>query len=188
MEKELYINLKAQIEKYLPELKYVALYNNQFDRSNGTGQDGRKEKAFDYPCVFIQFTNSNFRQLSLGVQEYDVEVTVHLGFKSFLNEDLEILDLKERLYWVCQRFQEGSYARFSRVSEEWSWDHDDVSVLKMQFHTYGKDFNRYVFSDGTYTQDTLTGITDTVTAVSGFTGSTDFTDASDSNGKNEYTN
>ncbi len=185
MEKELYINLKKQIEYYIPEIRYVALWNNQFNRSNGTGQDGRKQAAFDYPAVFIEFHDSLFRQLSLGVQEFDFELSTHLGFKSFKTEDLEILELKEKLYWVVQRFQLDSFARLSRVNEMWDYDHDDVSVLKTQYHGYGKDFNRFVFAENVF--ESLTGVSATTifVDVAHLTGGTDFSGKND-NGNNEW--
>ena len=184
MEKELFEQLRKNILYYLPEIKHVALWNNQFIRSNGTNTDGRKQMQFNYPAVFIQFSDSTFRQLSLGVQEFEIEVTLHLGYKSLETEDLTILWLKEQLYWVVQRFQEGSFARMSRVKEEWDYDHDNVTVLKMQFHTYGKDYFRYVF--GQNTQDTITGITETTILVPSISGGTDYSDASYSNGNNTY--
>lgn len=187
MERDLYNALRSQIEYYLPEVKYVRMWNNQFARSNGTGTDGRKQSAFGYPCVFIQFHDSVFRQLSLGIQEFDVEISLYLGFKSFETEDEDILDLKERLYWVAQRFQQGNFARLSRVTEEWDYDHDDVSVLRMQFHTRGMDDNRYVFA--TNTLDSITGVTNSLTFVnvSGLTsGNSSWSAATDDNGRNEY--
>ena len=184
MEKEFYLNLRNQILKYLPEVKHVALWNNQFQRSNGTGSDGKKQIQFNYPAVFIQFHDSDFRQLSMGTQEFDLEVSLHLGFKSFETEDLDLLDLKEKLYYTAQRFQQGNFARLSRVKEEWDYDHDNITVLKMQFHTYGKDDFRYVLADNT--KDYITGTTETITLTQTITGSTEYSGATYSNGNNQF--
>lgn len=185
MEKDHYINLKKQIEYYLPEIKYIALWNNQFARSNGTRTDERKEHAFNYPCVFIQYHSPEFRQLSLGIQEFDIEITSHLGFKSLLTEDTKILELKEKLYYVMQRFQSDNWARLSRVNEEWDFDHDNVSVLKTQYHTRGMDDFRYVFAGQDLTSITGLTISATTVTLSGLsignlTGSTNV------NGNNEF--
>ena len=186
MEKELYQSLKGQLAEYLPEIKTISLWNNQFNRSNGTGHDGRKEQAFNYPAIYIQFENSNFRQLRLGVQEYDVALTIYLGYESFITDDLAILDLKERVYWVCQRFQQGNYARLSRITEEWDYDHDDVNILKMTFRTYGKDYNRYVFA--TTPLDSITGVTITENVVYILSGDTSnpWSGATQENGNNLF--
>ena len=148
MTKELYVNLQEHITLYLPELKgKVLLWNNQFSHSNGTGTTGRDESAFQYPVVFLEFNDFQFRQLSLGIQEFDFVLTVRLGFKSFLKEDLDQLDLLERLYWVIQRFQKDSFARLSRISEEWDTNRTDVGITIVKYRGYGKDFNRFIFGN-----------------------------------------
>ena len=159
---------------YMPEIQHVDLWNNQFNRSNGTGRDGRKQVAFNYPCVFIKFEGSEFRQLSLGIQEFDMYVTLILGVKSFEDSDTNFLTIKERLYYTAQRFQSGNFARLSRVSEKWSYDNDNVNSMEIKFKTYGKDDFRYVFGSTTaqvlsnvITGETIT--TDVVTVLSGGT-------------------
>jgi hypothetical protein len=187
MEKEFFINLKKQIQLYLPEIKHIARWNNQFVRSNGTGKDGRKEKAFDYPVVFIQFNDAEFRQLSLGIQEFDIEVTTHLGYKSFETEDEDVFDLKERLYYACQRFQQDNWARLSRVKETFDTDHDDVSVILTQYHTRGIDDFRYVFGQNQLGSLTALTLTETVVTLSGLSTTNNFSGTTTSeNGNNEY--
>jgi hypothetical protein len=172
MEKDLFIYLRAQLNSYLPEIQDIRLYNNQFERSNGTDKDNRIEAAFNYPCIFIEFEQFNHRDLSMGIQEYDVNLTLHIGFKSYQTEDLDILDLKERIYYVTQRFQQGNYARLSRISEEWDYDHDNISILKMTFRTYGKDTFRYVLGDKTIGY--ITGITETIVYTNELSGGTGY--------------
>lgn len=187
MEKDLFINLSKQIKVYLPEVKTVRLFNEQIIHSNGTGTDGRNENPFQYPAVFLQFDRLEARDLSLGIQEFDLNVTTYLCFKSFQTEDNLILDLKERLYWVCQRFQEGNFARLSRRNEFPDYNHGDVQVFKTEYRTRGMDDNRYVFAN--MTQDYITGvtITNTVIPVSAFTGSTEFNwSGTTENGNNQY--
>ena len=163
MELQHFKALRNQIMYMIPEIKYVALFNNQFSRANGDKKDGRKERAFSYPCVLIQYHSPVFSQLSLGVQEFDIKITLHLGVKSFETDDISFLDLKERLYFVVQRFQEGNWARMDRREEEWDYDYDDVNVLKMEFQTHGKDYARFVY--GKNELGVITGITETVSIV-----------------------
>ena len=187
MIKDLYINLKKQIEYYLQDdIKYVALYNSQYQHSNGTGTDGRNESAFNYPAVFLEFNNFEYRDLSLGLQEYDFTLTTHLGFKSFKKEDTDVLELIGKLYYVVQRFQQGSFARMSRRSEVWDYDHPNVAVLKTTFRGYGKDDYRYVYADQVFTS--ITGVTLSATTVnlSALTTATNLSGYSDSNGNNEF--
>ena len=186
MVKDLYIALKSQIELYLPELKgNTYLWNNQFNHSNGTGAAGRDEAAFNYPVVFLEFNEFKFRQLSLGVQEFDFLLKTHLGFKSFLKEDITLLDLQERLYWVCQRFQQGSFARLSRIDEAWDTNRTDIGITVTTYQGYGKDFNRFVFAEASLTG--LTGLSIGASFSAGLTGSVNYGGTGgDTNGNNEY--
>ena len=197
MMKEFYIELKKQILYYLPEVKTVAIWNNQFNRSNGTGTDGRKEKPFNYPAVFIEFNNFNYRQLGVGVQEYDFNLVLHFGWKSFETEDLKQLDMLEKLYWVVQRFQgtkppspTSQFARLSRISEVWDTDRTDIGITTITYNGYSKDFQRYIFGDPA-AFDTITGVTLSVSATTadqiGYVDSSQvFSGATDDNGYNAW--
>jgi hypothetical protein len=145
MEKELYERLKANITQYL-DIKYIALWNNQLAHINGDTNDGRNQKPFGYPAVFIEFMDSDFRQLSMGVQEFNINLRVHLAYKTLLTEDLDLLDFKQKLYWVCERFQIPNWSRMTRRHEEWDYDHDNVIHLITTYSVYGKDYQRYVLT------------------------------------------
>lgn len=139
MELELYTALKNEIKTALPEIKHIGLYNNQFERSNGLNPS---ENAFLYPCVFIQFSQSDFKDLSLGVQQFNLTVTTHLGFESYKNEDTDVLRLKQDLYKVVQRFRNGYFARLSRIAERQDFDHNNIQVYVTDYLTSGKDFDK----------------------------------------------
>ena len=186
MERLLFDNLSQQIKLYLPEVKTVRLWNEQIIHSNGIGKDGRNENPFQYPAVFLQFQMLEARDLSAGCQEFDMMVTTHLAFKSFQTEDTQILDLKEKLYYTCQRFQQGNFARMSRVAEQADYNHDDVQVFTTEYRTRGIDDNRYVFQNEIL--DSITGmtITDTIVDVSGLTYSDIYSGTTYENGNNQY--
>ena len=181
---EHYTDLKAQIIKYLPELKgNVFRFNNQFNHSNGKGDSGRDESSFQYPVVFLEYNDFEFRQLSMGVQEFDFSLTTHFGFKSFLKEDDSQLVLSERLYWVIQRFQQGNSSRLARKSSIWDTNHNDIIIETTKYGGYSRDWNRYVLA--TATQSTIDYIGITASIVTGFTQSlpNGYTDL---NGANTY--
>lgn len=133
MEKELYIALKKEINKKLPKIKTVGLFNNQFESEN-------KENAFLYPCVFIQFQPNDFKDLSMGVQQFEMTITAHLGFESYKDEDVEILEIKQELYKVMQRFQDGYFSMMTRVAERPNYNHDNIHVYETDYKVTGKDF------------------------------------------------
>ena len=133
MEKELYIALKQEIERELPEIKTVRLYNNQFENES-------TENAFLYPCCFLQFQANGFKELSQGVQQFDMTVTTHLGFESYKDEDVDILRLKQDLYKVVNRFRNEYFSRLSRVDERPNYNHSIIQVYETDYKTTGKDF------------------------------------------------
>lgn len=139
MELELHQALVSEIRTKLPEIKTIALFNNQFIHSNGTLQD---ENSFLYPCVFLQYSQGNFIDLSQGVQQYELTITSHLGFESYKTEDLDVLRLKQDLYKVIQRFRNENLSRLTRVSERQDFDHDNIQVYLTDYLTTGKDFDR----------------------------------------------
>lgn len=183
--RDLYVALKGQIEEYLPELKgRTFLFNNQFLHSNGEKTKGRDESAFNYPVVFLEFNNFEYKQLGLGVLEFNYELTTHLGYKSLLKEDLKVYDLLEKLYWVVQRFQGGPFNRLTKARETWDTNHDNAQIIKSTYAGYAKDYNRYVF--GTYSLMNVTGTSATTIIVSATTPVNNFSATTDNNGNNQY--
>jgi|ERR1035437_711882 hypothetical protein len=186
MEKDLFTNLKKHIGYYLPEVKTCRLWNEQIIHSNGVGEDGRNENAFQYPAVFLQLHSMAARDLSLGIQEFDMIVSTYLCFKSLETDDDKVLDLKERLYWVCQRFQQGNFARLSRIAEEPDNNHGNVQVFKTDYRTRGMDDFRYVF--GEQTLDYITGVTvsDSLVVLSAVSQYNIYSGTTSENGVNEW--
>lgn len=133
MEKDLYIALKQEIQKKLPKIKTVALFNNQFEHEN-------EEIAFLYPCVFIQFSPVGFKDLSMGVQQVEMTLTTHLGFESYKNEDTDVLELKQELYKVVHRFQNGYGSMLTRIAERGNYDHNNVQVYETDYKVTINDF------------------------------------------------
>lgn len=133
MELELYNALKKEIEDKLPEIKTVRLFNNQFESMN-------VENAFSFPCVMLQFQSTGFRELSQGVQQFDMTVTTHLGFESYKDEDTDILRLKQDLFKVVNRFRNEYFSRLLRVDERPNYNHSNYQVFETDYKTTGKDF------------------------------------------------
>lgn len=114
-------------------IKHVGLWNNQFAREN-------VENAFLYPCVFIQFTNSNFRELTRGVEQFDSIITLHIGFESYKTEDTFILQLKQDVYKAVHRFQPNTgCSMLLRVDEREDFDHPNVQDYQQDYKTTIKD-------------------------------------------------
>ena len=114
-------------------IKTVGLWNNQFDRES-------EENAFLYPCVFIEFNNSGFKDLTVGVQQFDSIITLHLGFESYKDEDTFILQLKQDVYKKVHTLQCGvSASKLLRIDERQNFDHSNVQDYQTDYKTTIKD-------------------------------------------------
>jgi len=128
----IYNQLKASLSS-IKGIKTVGLWNNQFDNE-------KQENAFLYPCCFIEFNNSNFVDLTLGVQQYDSIITLHLGFESYKDEDTFILQLKQDVFKAVHTLQCGvSASKLLRVDERQNFDHDNVQDYQTDYKTTIKD-------------------------------------------------
>lgn len=115
-------------------VKHVDLWRSQFENEF-------KENAFLYPCAFIEFTTQNFVSLSHGIQLYDCGVSVHLGFESYKDTDLDVLTLKEDVVSILHGFQPiATASKLLRESEIQSSDFDNVQAYDITFKTTIKDF------------------------------------------------
>ena len=133
MDYELYTFLKKHIEKELPQIKNVRLFNNQFNREP-------VENAVLYPLVYIQIVPQEFRELGCAVQQCDYIVTTHLGFESYKDEDTFVLKLKQDLFKVVNRFQNEKFSKLLRIAERPNFDHDNVQLYETDYKTTGKDY------------------------------------------------
>ena len=141
MELGIYTALRTQIETHLGDrIKHVRLFNNQFERSND--DKGGVENAFPYPCVFLQFSDKSFKDLLKGVQQVEMTLTTHLGFESYKTEDTEILQLKQDLYVIVQRFVTGYFDKVTRTSEIQDFDHSNIQVYRTEYRVAGKDYDK----------------------------------------------
>ena len=87
MQLAIYNQLKARIST-LQSLKYVALWNNQFERED-------INIPFNYPCCFIEFPSADYIENLQGQQQGTLSISLHLGFESYKTEDTDILQLKQ---------------------------------------------------------------------------------------------
>ena len=133
MQLKLYTELKNEIIKKLPSIKYVGLWNNQFTHENVT-------VPFNYPCVFIGFNNITYIDLLQGVQQCNMNVITYLGFESYKTDDIEILKVKQDLYRVVDGWEQGYWSKLQRSNELQNFDHDNVQCYEIVYNVTGKDF------------------------------------------------
>jgi hypothetical protein len=123
LKKDTYLTIKAKIDAdFKEDVKTFRLFNNQFDNE-------KKENAFAYPAVFVQYEVIDYIPTTNGSQQGDLVLTFHVGFQSLKTEDLAILDLLDKLFIMMTDLRCG----FTRIREEQDIDHDAVQVWKQSY-------------------------------------------------------
>lgn len=132
MQLAIYNLLKARIET-LAALKYVALWNNQFERED-------VNVPFNYPCCFIEFASADYIENLQGQQQGTLSIALHLGFESYKTEDTAILQLKQDLNALVHNWSTPYNSRFLRRSEIQSVDHTNVQEFIITYTLQGFDY------------------------------------------------
>jgi len=131
MQLAIYNALKARIET-LAALKYVALWNNQFERED-------VNVPFGYPCCFIEFADTSYvDDLNLR-QRGTLQINIHLGFESYKTEDTDILQLKQDLNELIHGWSTPNNTKFLRRSETQNYDHTNIQDYIISYQVTGLD-------------------------------------------------
>lgn len=125
--------LKARIST-LAALKYVGLWNNQFERED-------VNVPFNYPCCFIEFASADYIENLQGQQQGTLSIALHLGFESYKTEDTAILQLKQDLNELVHNWSTPYNSRFLRRSEVQSVDHTNVQEFIITYTLQGFDYS-----------------------------------------------
>lgn len=149
MQLSFYNALKAKLET-LTGIKYVALWNNQFNVED-------ENISFGYPCVFIEFANITYSDYTNGVQKYQMNVYLHIGFESYKTEDTDILTLKQTVQAAVFQFQNGYETKMLRRSETQDFNHSNIQEYIIGYAVSGKDYADNL-PDTDVTVTTLTAI------------------------------
>lgn len=166
--KDLFLAIQTRITTLVPEITYVRIFNNQFE--NAVNENNTYD--FPMPCVFVEFENVNEpKQLGAGFQIYEpLYVKLHLGVNELdssdgnLDQNLNIFDLKDKLYKAMQKFEPNKASIFIRSSEEQDYDHTNIYVWKQTYRTTYIDGLMEEPQNPTYTtpEDTDLTITKTI--------------------------
>ena len=133
MQLAIYNQLKARIST-LQSLKYVALWNNQYEREN-------ENVAFGYPNCFIEFPAADYIENLQGQQQGTMTIALHLGFESYKTEDTDILQLKQDLNQLIHGWSTPYNSRFLRRSEVQSADHTNIQEFIITYTMQGFDYS-----------------------------------------------
>ena len=133
MQLAIYNQLKARIST-LQSLKYVALWNNQYERED-------VNVAFGYPNCFIEFPAADYIENLQGQQQGTITIALHLGFESYKTEDTDILQLKQDLNQLIHGWSTPYNSKFLRRSEVQSNDHTNIQEFIITYTMQGFDYS-----------------------------------------------
>ena len=147
MQLALYNVIKARLEA-ITDLKYVALWNNQFEREE-------ENVPFNYPCAFIEFTDINYvDDLNLR-QRCNMLVNIHIGFESYKTEDTSILTLKQTINAALHGKSLEDQARMLRRFEMQNFDHTNIQEYIIGYAVSGLDISTMNLPTTEATIDTI---------------------------------
>jgi hypothetical protein len=138
--KQLLLDIKEVLDT-ISDVKYSAMYNNQFESINQ--QDPNNYFAFPLPAVFVEFDNNNApNYIGNGVQIYEpLVVRFHIGMEQLdsgtgtFDENLDIFDLKNKIYLAFQNWHTEGSGTFNRTSEVQDYNHNNLYIWQMEFTT-----------------------------------------------------
>jgi opacity protein-like surface antigen len=143
--KTLYQNIRTRIEAECPSIKWVRLFNNQFDMSNNDDTEKNIESPFPYPCAFIQFMGDNPASSGgFGAKRLDVQVRILIGFESYILEDLVVFDVAEELQVALENYKTDGMTGLIYKGQNMDYNHDNVYVYSIDFSTQYSDEVAYV--------------------------------------------
>jgi hypothetical protein len=142
--KAIYTDIKARLEE-IATLQYVALFNNQFVRSNNDNVAENTEQAFPYPCAFIHFFGDNEASSSgWGAKRLEVDIRVYIGLESYNLEPLEMFDLASEVQEKLQDWNTANFTSLQYIAQRMNYDHDNVVVYEFDFKTQYSDNTKYL--------------------------------------------
>jgi hypothetical protein len=166
--KNLFLDIQTRILNTIPEITYVRMFNNQFEKA----VNDNSTYDFPFPCVFVEFINDQEpKQLGAGVQIYEpLFIKFYLGVNELdsasgtLDQNLSIFDLKDKLYKALQKFEPTKAGMFIRTAEEQDYDHTNIYIWNQTYKTSYIDDNMYEPINPEYTEP-ITDLTITKTIL-----------------------
>lgn len=132
--KELIIEIRDKIQESLPEIKHVAVWNNQVAQL-----EAGDNWAFALPAVFIQLDVNDIVQLGRYAEEYDLRVIIHIVQEFYngdrMDENLTIFDLKQKVFKAIKNLHGETSSTLTRVGEEQDFDHTNIYHFIQTYQT-----------------------------------------------------
>jgi len=143
--KALFEYIQTRINTYVPAIRTVRMWNNQFQHSNADVADKRgggykDEKAFRYPACFVEFIVESVNNLPLGVKDSILTVRMRFGIEAYKFTRLETFDFVDDFDAAIQNMAPTdasnlTFTTFQEIQTEWDEDHNNVEVPYRDYRT-----------------------------------------------------
>jgi hypothetical protein len=146
MQRGIIEDILARVAAELPEFKTVKLFNDQLFK-----QDGGEIDSFAFPALFLSFPDgADYSDYTGGVQQAkDVTIRFYIADKltksrlSISKTELEIMDLKQKVYSKFQGFSGNGFKAMSRIHEETDED-------RTNYYNFVQDYKANLVDSCTY--------------------------------------
>ncbi len=128
--------------KEVTQVKHVGMWNNDVARES-------ERDVYQLPASFIELKPQNFRDMAqTGCQDYDMIVTIHLGFENYFNPE-DIYDIKQIVHKKLQHLRcldntaelEYPISKMIRVDERQNYDFDNVIEFEIDYLVKMRDLS-----------------------------------------------
>lgn len=134
----LYEAILQRIMAECPDVKYIDLYNDQYNNEE-------KENAFNSPAVLIEFPDFPLRSLGEGRQDADVPFFIHIGSEQYSEASsrepdavraraLAHLTIVDSIQKALHLFGDGIGGTITRTSFRTSVNHNNLYVNIVGFN------------------------------------------------------
>lgn len=135
--KQLFLDIEARKNQYLPEILFFNMYNGQDSMPNSEG-----EYAFNFPALFVEFEPTQWRTMQTNKQDSIVSLNLHLmhlklnDLDGYMERNLEVLDLRAKVNSAFHKWQPSNSAVWVRTQEQYDHSHSNVYhlIINYQFN------------------------------------------------------
>ena len=134
----LYLAIKAQVQAEVPEVAFVAVWNNQLGDI-----ESQQIYSFPFPALFIEYqAPAAVKQLGNGYQIFDpLIVRVHIIHEQLDAQDgtqeqnLDVFIHREKVHKALQKFCPDGAVSFVRSNEFPDYDHTNLYHYVIEYTT-----------------------------------------------------
>lgn len=137
----LFNNIKAKIAQICPEIKFIQMYNGQFEDLGG--EQGALVYSFATPFALIEFEDDiQWHQLGNNIQIADpLNIIIHLGHNLLdaqdgtMEQNLDVYNLAQKLFKGLNKYEPDGASCFIRYGSTQDKQHDNMYHFQQKFVT-----------------------------------------------------